>query len=439
MGEGEIEYKQRTYRDHRDMILKYSGCKKFDRSAVELLVAQLTPMVRSHSRPKLMFQQACDILIKHKVGIPSYYALYTVISRQIKQHQEELNQTIRNALTKEQKALLDTLLSKEDGNRYRLTLLKRFSHSTRPSKIKSNIEDLKLLRILFETVEPLVKSLQLTNEGMKYYAYAAIKFRIFQVLERSDTERYLYLLAFISHQYYTLQDLLIDVLIPSVAGAENHTNKKQQENMFLLRKARSQTIESVISSFLTDKQLIKGVKSILESKELPANEKVRSLQMLFEGNNKQDEDLESKATQLQKENKRILKDEDYYETLETQSLKLQNRVSEIVKRISFNEDESNNHIIAAVRFFKKKDGNIGNSAPVDFLEPEEQNVLFDDQKKLRVSLYKIMLFSHIAMQMKSGGLNLRYSYKYRSFDEYLISKAKWHSDKELLLEQSGLV
>src|SRR5439155_1213321 len=150
-------------------------------------------------------------------------------------------QTIKQSLTKESKALLDTLLNKENGIRYRLTLLKRFSHSTRPAKIKSNIADLVLLQGLFQTIEPIIKSLQLTNEGMKYYAYAAIKFDIFQMTRRAETERYLYLLAFIANQYYTLQDLLIDVFIQTVAGAETHTTKQQKETAFVERKTRSQT------------------------------------------------------------------------------------------------------------------------------------------------------------------------------------------------------
>jgi hypothetical protein len=121
-----------------------------------------------------MLQQACDILLKNNIEIPSYYTFYIIISREMKQHQEALSQTLKQSLTKNCKALLDTLLHKANGSRYRLTLLKRFSHSTKPAKIKSNIEDLRLLQDLFQRIEPVIKALQLTNEGMKYYAYASI-------------------------------------------------------------------------------------------------------------------------------------------------------------------------------------------------------------------------------------------------------------------------
>lgn len=312
-------------------------------------------MIKSHTRPKLMLEQACDILIRHKIEIPRYHTLYTIISREMKQHQEDLNQTIRQGLTEERKTLIDKLLDKEDGNRYRLTLLKRFSHSTRPAKIKSNIEDLRLLQELFQTIEPIINSLQLTNEGMKYYAYAAIKFDILQMLRRSNTDRYLYLLAFITHQYYTLQDLLIDVLIQAVAGAENHTSKQQKETAYLLRKTKSSTIEQVVGSFLTNMLLVKQIQAILTLKELTDTEKIQSLRKLLSNKAEQEEeDLEARAQELQRENDRLLKDEDYYDFLEAQSLKLQNRVSEIVKQVCFHEDTSNKQVIAAITYFKKK-------------------------------------------------------------------------------------
>ena len=258
-------------------------------------------------------------------------------------------------------------------------------------------------------------------------------------LQRTDTDRYLYLLAFITHQYYTLQDLLIDVFIQSVAGAENQTTKQQKETAFVERKSRSKTIACVVSSFLSDKELIKQAQMILHA-ALPDAEKLHALQKLFTPPLQQeDQDIEEKAKQLQKENTRILKDEDYFDTLETQSLKLQNRVSDIVKQVVFHEDASNTHIIAAIDYFKQKSGDVGNTAPIAFLEPEEQNILFDADGKIRVSLYKIFLFTHIALLVKAGGLNVRYSYRYRSFDDYLIPKETWQATKETLLQQAELM
>ncbi|MGE3818034.1 MAG: Tn3 family transposase [Isosphaeraceae bacterium] len=58
--------------------------------------------------------------------------------------------------------------------------------------------------------------------------------------------------------------------------------------------------------------------------------------------------------------------------------------------------------------------------------------------KFRVSLYKAFLFLHVMGAVKSGTLNLEHSYKYRSLDDYLISRERWTKERDVLLERAGL-
>ena len=81
--------------------------------------------------------------------------------------------------------------------------------------------------------------------------------------------------------------------------------------------------------------------------------------------------------------------------LATQSRKLQNRVAEIVKALAFQGDETSD-LMAATPALQSKDGQITQTAPVDFLDPQEQQVVLDDAGGLRVSLYKALLFIKIA-------------------------------------------
>lgn len=57
---------------------------------------------------------------------------------------------------------------------------------------------------------------------------------------------------------------------------------------------------------------------------------------------------------------------------------------------------------------------------------------------MRVSLYKVFLFIHIADAIKSGKLNLKHSYRYKAIHEYLIDKIIWGDNKEKLLRDAGL-
>jgi hypothetical protein len=116
---------------------------------------------------------------------------------------------------------------------------------------------------------------------------------------------------------------------------------------------------------------------------------------------------------------------------------LQRRVSNIVKLLEFNAETSNSTLITAIDHFKTTDGNIGNDAPIKFLNKQEKEIVYNENK-LRVSLYKILLFIHIADAIKSGKLNLKYSYRYKTIHEYLIDKKTWEKKKSSLLKSAGL-
>ena len=145
------------------------------------------------------------------------------------------------------------------------------------------------------------------------------------------------------------------------------------------------------------------------------------------------ENLDALRAQLE----RHAADAEYYQALESKSLKLQNRVSEIVKAVEFHGNDDS--LMQAIGHYKEKDGAIAQSAPVEFLEPDERKALFGDNARFRVSLYKAWLFLKIADAVKAGSLNLKLSYKFRSLDDYLIPKEDWDANREEYLERAELV
>lgn len=59
-----------------------------------------------------------------------------------------------------------------------------------------------------------------------------------------------------------------------------------------------------------------------------------------------------------------------------------------------------------------------------------------------ISIFKkhnILLFSHMESAIKSGHLNLLYSYRYKAIHEYLIDEQLWKSQRKSLLESAGLL
>jgi TnpA family transposase len=136
--------------------------------------------------------------------------------------------------------------------------------------------------------------------------------------------------------------------------------------------------------------------------------------------------------------KNVQKGRDYYDFLENRSLKMQNRVADIVRHTVFDENCSRTLLLEAILHYQKKSGNIDKNSPILFLTPEERIAIFDHDKKFRRSLYKALLYLAIFEAIKSGVLNVSHSEKYRSLDDYLIPKLEWEANKDEYLQRAQL-
>jgi hypothetical protein len=441
-------YEEPAYRRHKKIILDYYGFREFDETAKLAVKREIHSMIRSQSKPKLIFLRVIEILGSQKIEIPTYNALSSLIIEEMKQHKQELTGVIEGALSNETRQMLDALFEKEPEaenirqstkvQRYKLTLLKKFNLSTRPKKIKANIEDLQTLKELFYSLEGTIKALNLTYDGITYYAVAVIKTRTFQISRKIDKDRYLHLLSFVVHQFFKLQDLLMDALLTAVQSNIHSANREHKEFLYENRKEKTQSLNQFVSeldkSFLT----ISIIKDIVDALNLSDSEKIERLRVLIAKDEEQRIKVQKSISIFREESEKILKDTEFYDILEAKSIKLQNRVSEIVKNIEFDSENSSPTLIQAIEYYRKKDGNIDKNAPIDFLNSDEENLIFDNDDKFRVSLYKSLLFFKIAEAIKGGAVNLKYSLKYRSLEEYMISKRYWQMDTKDYLQRTTL-
>jgi Tn3 transposase DDE domain len=112
-------------------------------------------------------------------------------------------------------------------------------------------------------------------------------------------------------------------------------------------------------------------------------------------------------------------------------------VAELVTVLAFQGDASS-PLLAALQQYQAKDGQVTQTAPVEFLDPQEQQAVFDEAGAIRVSLYKALLFIKLTEALKGGGRNVRHSYKYRSLDDYLIAQADWKAERAAYLQRADL-
>jgi hypothetical protein len=401
-------------------------------------------MVRSQARPKLMLLRSVEFLQSPKIEIPSVATLTDCIAHETRQHQRHLADALAARLSTTQRTLLDALLEKvgpgdepaSPWQRYRVTLLKRFSQSVRPSRIKANLNDLRTLRDLYGQLDTVAELLDLTQEGIRYYATSVLKSQVFQIGRRADEDRHLPMVCFVTHQYYRLQETLVDVLLTCVQTLLNTCKREHKERFYVNRLDRQRSVtafaEVVHQGMCTP---LTHIEQIAFCDQLAAEEKVYRIQDVLRTGKPQRVVVEQQGAHWSDPQSDAAAEAEYYNLLETRSLKLQNRVAELVKEVNFSGDEHTN-LMVALRSYQAKNGAIEQGAPVGFLDPQEQQQVVTATGKLRVSLYKTLLFSKLAEAVKAGALNVRHSYKYRSLDDYLLPQDTWHRTRQEYLDRA---
>jgi TnpA family transposase len=442
-------YSKETYARHRRAILKYFGCNPFDEAAEAFTAAEINPLIRVQLRPKLVLVAIIQILTRKKIEIPSYNVLADMIVVGLNLHQRTLAEIIDDCLSETQRAKLDELLEKEpaDGTdegwwRYHLTLLKKPFQSTRPSKIRANLTDLNTLQSLYLDLKPVVQRLNLSCEHIRYYAYSVIKSQIPQVSRRDDEDRFLHLISFVVYQTFKLNDTLIDTLLSAVQTAVNGSEKEQKEVYFREREQRNQSFAALVDQFRENVRetlsTLSSIRHIVADAQLSDRQKIALIDAAVNTATAKPAQVEKQIDQFKKNTAKLQQSQDYFALLETRSLKLQHRVADIVCQAQFAPNCGKPALWDALRHYQHKDGNVDKSAPDDFLSTAQRAALTGPDRKFRVSLYKALLYIEIAEAIKSGGLNLVHSEKYRSLDEYLIPKTEWDAHRAEYLQRAQL-
>ena len=444
------KYKSSTFLRHQDAILKILGFNKFNSKVKLLLINESLKLSFNQTKPSAIFLSLLSYLKAKKIETPTYNTLSEIITNSLKQYESNILSSIENNITNGERDLLNKLLevkeeyfSSNQGElklkRYKLTLIKKSNQSIKPSQIKGNVNDLKIIHELFLNLTPIITRLKLSPEMISYYAQVVLRSRTFQIIRREEEKKYLLLIAFVIHQYYKLSDTMIDILLKSVLSTQNSTMKEHKENIYLTRASSYKTIDSLTNSLKKNLNLIEVIKNILDKHTDSSDNKIKAITNIISNNEqKKDKQIEEKIQAIKKDKDNTIKGTDYFKILESKSIRLKNRVKAIVQVIIFDSKTSNKNIIKAINYYKINKGSIGNNPPTEFLGSDQIKLIFDQDGALRKSLYKVFFFEVIESAIKSGSLNLTHSYQYKSFDNYLIPKETWANEKSEILTKSGL-
>lgn len=434
------KYKASTFSRHRQIILEHFAFQSYQPKIHNRLVTNaIHEQIHSWEAPRLIVGYVLEWLEWRRIESPSYYNLQLVLTNAIRKRNKEIKQKFGQLISPEQKAALDKLLEKEIDNgkeEYVLTTLHKLSPSDAPKQIRANVEKLEIIQSIFETLQPLLTQLQLNHNAIRHFGEIVQNTESGHIFRKEKIDRYFNLATFCAYQRCIFEDWMVRTLISVCKVARNRATAKQKERLFEGRKQRKKAFQKVMHIAEDTSSLIQQIKQ-LAWMNIPAAQKEQQLQKLLP--NEEELEMVQQPNDLKqiKEEQQLADEDEYYNFLAEQSQSLQIRVNPILKKLTLNKVDSDKNLLEGIQYFKDKEGVIAKTAPINFLNDEEQMALIKDGN-FNASLYKILLFQKIKDGFDRGKLQLKHTYQYKDMGNLLIPKDLWDKDSDSFLDKANL-
>jgi TnpA family transposase len=440
----DVYLKGKMYYIHRQIILQNLGYHSFGDEQRTVLLKEAKRLAHLQVKPANIFDSCVFFLREKRIETPQYTTLHHLMHTALAQYENDLEKILENHLRVEDKNLLDELLQKGNNlfERYELTNYKKIPQSMKPSVIKYRVELFSWFKQIVEQLQPLIVRLNLSDATVRYYAQYVLDTRSANVVRRGS-DKYLLLIAFVIHQYLCLGDALVLTLIHATTTSINSCEYHSKEMLFQHRHHNAALVNKVTDRNKIHMSVIGLIEKVAYEDGLEDDVKIRLIKNIIQDKKTTQANLVVDLQQvdsLQEAQLKLKGEQEFYAHLEKESIVLQKRLSPLLQHIVFDEHSSQQDIYKAVKYFQQKKGEViqSNQLPTDFLSMDERMVLYTPVGKLKVSLYKALLFKEVVLQIKAGALNILSSYDYRSYEQYLIDKQKWQHSKDVLLHHANL-
>ena len=235
-----------------------------------------------------------------------------------------------------------------------ITLLKKINQSLRPGDIQDNVEAFITFRDYFIEFKYLIDELNLSDAATHYLATWVKKAKAFQINQfPNKMKSFLYLIGYIKHQYYLRHDTLVDIFLKSTHAANNAARKKELEFNQLQKPAQQKAFKTLTFVGKSSRALINEMRITVKSPTLLEAHKLATIEALLDEYDTQHDKMTIDNVIKMEESLELAKDNRvYYDALETLSIKLQHRVTQIAIALDFNPDTSDKNIMKAITHFK---------------------------------------------------------------------------------------
>jgi len=426
---------KRTILHHRQLILdlfRYRLCAAPQR---QQLATRARQAARMSSKPIYVFRELLQFLIEQRIVLPGYTVLQELVGKALTEEQQRLMTLMQTHLEPHECATFDTLFADTDGL-YPLTRLKHEPKDFSLGEMRQEIRRADQLRPLYQLARRIVPELEISNEGIKYYAALVSYYSVFRLQPFDPWMVYLYLLCCITHRYHQCHDHLLTCLIHIVTQSIEDAKAATKAWIDTQRMERNADMPKV-------GQILK----LFTSNQIPATtpfQTVRSAAVAILNRQKLASLADYISTKVHVDELAL-----HWAHVEGQASWLKRHLRPILLAVDLTASRADAPLLEAVQFLKttfaqgRSLGQVApDSFPTQFMPVRLKRYLYapnkSGQKRLIPDRYEVLVYRQLRNALESGNLFCRDSVRFRSFEDDLISDQDWQ-DKETVIAQSGLL
>jgi TnpA family transposase len=397
-----------TRRDHLQEIMLHIRFHRATPTDLERLGKWLGERALEHDKPTLLFQLACEKLLRERIVRPGVTSLERLVVTARQEAQKEIFQRLVPLLTDEHKALLDHLLVPNDNmGRTRLTWLRQAATSNSPKAILAGLEKLAFLKRCVDGWD-----LSFLNPNRLMFLAQLGRKSTNQALQRAPNERrYPILVAFVHQSFVDITDEVIDMFDRNLAeayarashdldGFRKSVARATNEKLHLFRVLGRAVLDPEISNDELRRVIYQHIPpKVLQSAVEECDQIIRPI------------------------------DDSYFDLLGSRYGYIRQFAPAFLEAFQFRSNQKHDPLLAAAellcRLNIERRRRIPGDACLDFVPPKWRPYVVDGENRINRQYYELCVLWELRSALRAGDIWLQNSRRYANPGTYLIPKNRW--------------
>ncbi|WP_370978601.1 Tn3 family transposase [Agaribacterium sp. ZY112] len=421
------ELARRDAHRHQDKIVNLLSKKSLSKRLISQLTQFAEDQAEKQCGPEVIFESIVAHCMEQGWIIPKFKDIFELVEGTHRVVEKRLICNLDKYLPKDLESdLLDLL--KGQGKSCPINQLKDLNESHKPAALKSNAIILERLKKLHIELRPILEVLNLNDQAIAYYQYWVRSNSVASIKNlRNKKKQCLYLIGFCAHEFNNRLDAAAKAFLKAFKTARNKAQKQLQDEFYSAQGAIGQ-MEAVIKHGYKIDTFANHIIDIGQDINLTAEQKVEEVVKLAQGIVAENEDRDKALDTMNQAFSDWKSDRAIFNRMAENNILSQ--LTTTVKQLIFDSTYGDANLFDAIVAFQ-----LGDDIPTSYMETKHKKIL---KQKCHDDTHIVVLFDYMEKGLKGGRANLKWGYRYRAFQTYLVSEERWGAEKHKILKRVGM-